>query len=317
MSRPIYEDPTLDGAADPVVIHRRGTTEWWMFYTNRRAAHAGPGVEWVHGSPIGIAVSTDGGASWHFRGNVAGLDDPADPGLNTHWAPEIVWERGAYHMFLSYITGTPDRWPGFPRHIVHFTSPDLETWTRRGIVPLASDYVIDAAVALCPDGLYRLWYKDEAHGSGTGVATSPDLYSWTDAGVAIPGKPDGISHEGPNVFELGGHWWMIVDEWRGQAVFRSSDAVSWQRQGLILDAPGADPGDRQIGRHADVVVQDGWAALFYFTHPNTGTDHTADLDTPHARRSTIHWARVTVVDGELRCDRDVDGLALALPPDAR
>ncbi len=317
MSRPIYEDPTLDGAADPVVIHRRGTTEWWMFYTNRRAAHAGPGVEWVHGSPIGIAVSTDGGASWHFRGNVAGLDDPADPGLNTHWAPEIVWERGAYHMFLSYITGTPDRWPGFPRHIVHFTSPDLETWTRRGIVPLASDYVIDAAVALCPDGLYRLWYKDEAHGSGTGVATSPDLSVWTPAGVAIPGKPDGIPHEGPNVFELGGHWWMIVDEWRGQAVFRSSDAVSWQRQGLILDVPGADPGDRQIGRHADVVEQDGWAALFYFTHPNTGTDHTADLDTPHARRSTIHWARLTVVDGELRCDRNVDGLALALPPDAR
>jgi hypothetical protein len=65
------------------------------------------------------------------------------------------------------------------------------------------------------------------------------------------------------------------------------------------------------------VVQDGWAALFYFTHPNTGTDHTADLDTPLARRSTIHWARLTVVDGELRCDRNVDGLALALPPDAR
>ncbi len=313
MSRPIYEDPTLDGAADPVVINRRGTAEWWMFYTNRRAAHAGPGVEWVHGSPIGIAVSTDAGASWHFRGNVAGLDDPADPGLNTHWAPEIVWGRGEYHMYLSYITGTPDRWPGFPRHIVHFTSPDLEAWTRVGVVSLASDYVIDAAVALCPDGLYRLWYKDEAHGSGTGVFTSTDLYSWTPAGTAIPGKPDGIPHEGPNVFELGGFWWMIVDEWRGQAVFRSPDAVTWQRQGLILDEPGNDQGDLQIGRHADVVVQDGWAALFYFTHPNTGTDHTADLDTPLARRSTIHWARLTVADGVLLSERNVDGLTLAVP----
>jgi len=179
-------------------------------------------------------------------------------------------------------------------------------------VPLASDYVIDAAVALCPDGLYRLWYKDEAHGSCSGVATSPDLYQWSDAGVAIPGKPDGISHEGPNVFALGGFWWMIVDEWRGQAVFRSTDAVHWERQGLILDTPGADPADRQIGRHADVVVQDDLAALFYFTHPNTGTDHTADLDTASARRSVVHWARLTVVDGELKCERDVDGLKLAV-----
>jgi hypothetical protein len=125
MSRPIYADPILDGAADPTIIHRRGTDELWMFYTVRRAAHEGPGVEWVHGSPIGVAVSTDGGATWAYRGTVAGLDDPADPGLNTHWAPEVIWGEGEYHMYLSYITGTPDRWPGFPRRIVHFVSLDL------------------------------------------------------------------------------------------------------------------------------------------------------------------------------------------------
>lgn len=311
MSGPIYADPVLDGAADPTLIQRRGTNEWWMFYTVRRAAHDGPGVEWVHGSPIGVAVSADGGASWTYHGTVAGLDDPADPGLNTHWAPEVIWARGEYHMYLSYITGTPDRWPGHPRHIVHFTSPDLTNWTRRSVLPLASDYVIDAAVALCPDGLYRLWYKDEAHGSCTGVATSADLYDWSVDGIAIPGEPDGNAHEGPNVFEFGGFWWMIVDEWRGQAVFRSSDAVDWTRQGLILGEPGHDPLDVQIGRHADVVVQDGWAALIYFTHPNTTADHTADMSTVANRRTTVHWARLTVDNGQLVCDRNVEGLRLA------
>ena len=63
MSAPIYADPVLDGAADPTVIRKRGTDEWWMFYTVRRANHDGPGVQWVHGSPIGVAISTDCGAS--------------------------------------------------------------------------------------------------------------------------------------------------------------------------------------------------------------------------------------------------------------
>ncbi len=69
--------------------------------------------------------------------------------------------------------------------------------------------------------------------------------------------------------------------------------------------PGRDPGDQQVARHADVVVQDGWAALFYFTHPNTDTDHTADMTT--APRSVVHWARLAVVDKEAevraRCGR--------------
>ena len=307
LSAPIYVDPVFDGAADPAIIRREGTDEWWMFYTNRRAHHEGPGVQWVHGSPIGIAVSSDGGASWHYRGTVEGLDDPDDAGLNTHWAPEVIRAEGAYHMYLSYITGTPDRWPGHPRHIVHFVSDDLLAWRRIGPLALSSDYVIDAAVAKCPDGLYRLWYKDEGNDSSTGVATSTNLYDWTVEGVAIPATP---GHEGPNVFELGGWIWMVVDEWRGLGVFRSSDAIHWQRQGLILDLPGADALDKQIGRHADVVPQGDWAAIVYHTHPHWSAPHTAQAFGQSERRSTIHYARLTVVDGRLVCDRDVGGLAL-------
>jgi sucrose-6-phosphate hydrolase SacC (GH32 family) len=304
MSVPIFVDPIHDGAADPAVIWNAGRGEWWMFYTNRRAGLEGAGVGWIHGSAIGIATSPDG-LEWAYRGTAKGLDDPADSGLNTHWAPEVIFAAGQYHMFLTYIAGAPDRFEGTPRTIVHLSGPDLETWTRHGALGLSSGNVIDAAVALCPDGLYRLWYKDEADGSSTWAASSPDLSDWRVEGKVIPGKPDGFPHEGPNVFQLGGWWWLIVDEWRGQAVFRSTDAKSWQRQGLILDAPGRDPADRSFARHADVVPQGDWAALFYFTHPEWDEAARTEPLTTSERRTTIHVARLGVINGVLVAERDV------------
>ena len=235
MSAPIYADPIQDGAADPTVIWNRERGEWWMFYTNRRARHPDPtNNAWIHGSPIGVAMSPDG-VNWTYRDTVVGLDDPADPGLNTHWAPEVIFGEGEYHMYLAYIRGAPNNWTEpHERNIVHFTSPDLVGWTRRKVLKLSSAFVIDACVYRCPDGLYRLWYKDEADGSSTWVASSANLFDWTVEGKVLPGKPDGLPHEGPNVFELGGWHWLIVDEWHGQGVFRSKDAKSWERQGIIL-----------------------------------------------------------------------------------
>jgi hypothetical protein len=186
------------------------------------------------------------------------------------------------------------------------------SWTRHGFLELSSRFVIDACVANCPDGRYRLWYKDEADGASTLVVSSPDLYSWTDEGVAIPGKPTGQPHEGPNVFVLGGVYWMIVDEWRGQAVFRSTDARTWTRQGLILDAPGDDPMDRRFARHADVVVTgETTAALYYFTHPQWDEQNKPDPLTAEERRTVIHVARVWVEDGTLMATRDTGPISLA------
>jgi hypothetical protein len=307
MSAPIYRDPIADGAADPTVVRKAGTGEWWMFYTNRQPASDGPKFTWIHGSPIGVAVSTDDGASWVYRGTVARLDAPADLGQrNTHWAPEVIFAEGQYHMFLSYLTGVPHDWPGFDRTIVHFTSPDLENWTRVGPLTLSSSRVIDACVFHCPDGLWRLWYKDEAKGSGTWAASSPDLFDWTVEGQVLPGNPDGPPHEGPNVFELGGWYWLIVDEWHGQAVYRSTDTRNWERQGLIGGEPGVDPVDRRYVRHADVEVVGDHAALYYFTHPEW--DERSQAEGPPdvaARRTAIHHARLTVSDGKLVCERNI------------
>ncbi|HEV7948235.1 MAG TPA: hypothetical protein VGP24_00585 [Glaciihabitans sp.] len=297
MSASLFRDPLWDGATDPTVIRREATAdyaaEWWMFYTQRRALLEAEGVEWVHGSRIGVAVSTDGGASWQYRGVVEGLDDQSG---NTHWAPEVVRLDGRYHLFLTWIAGAPSRWEGHPRRIIQFVSDDLEKWDRVGELELSSDLVIDAAVARTADGLLRLWYKDEADDSTTYSAVSETGEMWRVEGKVIGGRP----HEGPNVFELAGWFWMIVDEWRGQGVYRSVDGCEWVRQGvddgLILNRPGVAEDDQQVGRHADVVVDPdtGAAWVFYFTHPNWDGVELDRVSGEAERRSVIQVARLEV-----------------------
>ena len=76
--KPLFRDPVYDGAADPVVIWNPQKQAWWMFYTNRRANIPGlSGVAWVHGTRIGIAESTDGGAKWSYAGTITPQDKDA------------------------------------------------------------------------------------------------------------------------------------------------------------------------------------------------------------------------------------------------
>ena len=333
---PLFRCPVFDGAADPTVIHRRGTGEWWMFYTARRATLPTDGVDWITGTRIGIAVSSDAGASWQYRGVVEGLDPEDSPGLNTHWAPEVVWHNGKYHMFLTWGAGAPSTWAEQTRRrLVHFTSADLEQWEFGGRVEVGSENVIDAAFAVVADGRARLWFKDEVDGSTTWSAVweEPARREETGGGcgstaVGRPGRPGteghwraegqvvGLpAHEGPNVFRLGGWYWMVADEWRGQAVHRSADGLAWTRQeannGLILDAPGAGVDDATYGRHADVVTQGDHAYIFYFTHPEwQDTEMANGLEDParavREQRTSIHAARVHVEEDVLVCLRDLD-----------
>ncbi|MFD0692666.1 family 43 glycosylhydrolase [Paenibacillus sp. GCM10027628] len=296
MKSPLFRDPIYDGAADPVVIWNRQTKEWWMIYTNRRATAQGTGVAWVHGTDLGVAVSRDGGKEWVYRGVLQGLD--FEWGRNTFWAPEIIWHDGLYHMYVSYIQGVPDHW-GHPRDMLHYTSPNLLEWYFVSKLGLSSGNVIDACVYPLPDGRFRMWYKDEGHHSHMYAADSSDLYHWEVTGPVITER----SQEGPNVFRLGGYYWMIVDEWHGQGVYRSNDLETWERNGLILDQPGKRQDDGTIGLHADVVVLGEEGYIFYFTHPGRGNGHNEDSGY-ETRRSSIQVAKLEVVDGVLICDRD-------------
>lgn len=309
---PLFRDPIYDGAADPVIVWNREEAAWWILYTNRRANVPCRGVAWVHGTDIGIASSTDGGRYWTYRGVVQGL--PLEPGHNSFWAPEIFRHGDRYHMYVSYVPGIPHTWHG-PRHIHHYTSPDLWTWDYQSCLALSSDKVIDACVHRLPNGRWRMWYKDEAHQSHTYAADSDDLYHWQVVGPALTD----FAHEGPNVFFWQGAYWMVVDAWRGQGVYRSADAAQWTYQGTILDAPGTRPDDSDMARHGDVLVQDDAAYFFYFTHPGRSRNPApADPETHdyEYKRSSLQVAKFELDEiGRLFCRRDEPFGFFLSPPD--
>jgi hypothetical protein len=308
--KPLFRDPVLDGAADPTVVYHAEDQKWYMFYTVRRANVAGLSrIEWVHGTPIGIATSADGGVTWKYAGNakINYKDAVADA---TWWAPAVVVDKGVYHMFLVYVPGIFDDW-GHPRDIIHLTSTDMVNWDYVATLPLEHHKDIDPGVLHLPDGTWRLWYKDEADGSSTHYADSPDLEHWTDHGK-VPGLSD-TGGEAPVAMHWKGHYWFFRDIGRGLAMYRSDDALSWTRVGTLLDQPGTGPDDNAVGKHPDLIISGDRAYMFYFTHPGTAVSHADGMD---RRRTSIQLVELGYdpVKNVLTADRDKPTMVDLQPP---
>jgi hypothetical protein len=303
-AKPLFRDPVYDGAADPTIIYHPADRKWYMFYTVRRANVPGlNGVGWVHGTPIGIATSADGGATWQYLGQ-AKIDYKTAAADATWWAPAVVVHQGLYHMFLSYVPGTfSDGW-NHPRDIIHLTSSDLINWSYVSTLPLSSHKVIDAGVLHLPDGTWRLWYKDEANGSSTHYADSKDLDHWTD-GARVPGLSD-AGGEAPLAFHWKGQYWFLRDITggaHGLGLYRSADAMEWRRVGTLLQPPGTGTDDKVVGHHPDVIISNDRAYLFYFTHPGQAPSHPDGAD---SRRSSIQVVELKydAANQVLTADRD-------------
>ena len=310
-AKPLYRDPVMDGASDPTILWNPADRKWYMFYTSRRANVAGlpGGVAWVHGTPIGIATSDDGGATWKYLrdANIIYPDAVAD---KTYWAPAVVEHNGRFHMYLVYVPGSFDNW-NHPRYILHLTSRDLINWQYESTLPLAHPKVIDAGVLHLPDGTWRLWYKDEATGSSCDYADSPDLYHWTDHG-RVPGLSD-RGGEAPVAFHWQGHYWLFRDIGNGLALYRSEDALDWARVGTLLNRPGAGPDDTGVGHHPDVILSGDRAYLFYFVQPGTSATPGGP---PDGRRSSLQVVELQydAAQNTLTADRDHPTLIHLQPP---
>jgi hypothetical protein len=307
--KPLFRDPIHDGAADPVVVYNRERASWFMFYTNRRANVEGlSGVTWVHGTEIGIAESTDGGASWSYVGTA---NIPIGGDEYSYWAPDVLEHDGTYHMYLTYVPGIFENW-SHPRTIYHLTSRNLLDWEVESELELANRKVIDAHVMPLPGGGWRMWYNNEVDGKSIWYADSPDLYEWTDRGLAMGDRRG----EGPVVFTWRGTTWMIVDVWEGVAVFHSDDLETWHRQETdLLGEPGTGLDDQVIGRHPGVAVVGDRAFLFYFTHP--GHHMAARGGSGYAaRRSSIQVVELHEEDGVLTADRNAPTYIDLESPDA-
>lgn len=305
---PLFRDPIHDGAADPMITYNPAEKAWYMFYTNRRANVDTQGTNWVHGTDIGVAMSINNGMTW---GYVGALDLEFERGRNTFWAPHVVYDKGLYHLFVTYIRGVNDSWSGVGK-IAHYVSTNLWDWDFKGLIPLADeDPLLDATVFRKPDGKWGMWYKNSRHGF-TVQAVSDDLYNWTN----VPGITIGdVPHEAPFVFRYKDYYWMLIDQWNGFGVYRSNDAEKWEKQSVILGKKGIRKEDNVRGSHPAVVVTGDKAYVFYFTHPGWEkeggwADESDKLDEagilPHIyKRSSIQVAELKVDDkGIMTCDRD-------------
>jgi hypothetical protein len=300
--KPLFDDPIYHGAADPVIIYNKKKKSWWMFYTNRRASINDSTVQWVHGTRIGIAESKDGSV-WKYK-DTANINYRPDSGY-THWAPDVIEHNGTYHMYLTYVPGTFTNW-SHPRVIVHLTSIDLMNWNYQSTLKLINEKVIDASVYKVNDSLWRMWYNNEKDGKSIWYADSKDLYNWQDKGKAIAARG-----EGPKTFFCSagstgkGKYFMIVDAWKGMEIYSSDDLLTWKKQpNRILENPGKGFDDQAMGGHCDVVVNNGKAYVFYFTHPGRRKDKPAVKGSFDDKRSVIQVAELKYVNGEIVCDRD-------------
>jgi hypothetical protein len=136
-AHPLYRDPPFDAPTDPVLCFNAEQTKWFMYYTACRAAATNaPGVTWIYGSNIGMAESSDGGATWTHRGTAdISYGKDKHPNDYTYWAPEVIWVAGTYHMFLTFVPGIFTNW-NYPREIVHLTSTNGVKWDAPGPVDL-------------------------------------------------------------------------------------------------------------------------------------------------------------------------------------
>ena len=302
--KPLYRDPVYDGAADPVIVWNPLEKKWWMFYTNRRATETQlPGVSWVFKTPIGIAESEDG-VHWDYvgMGNFPKLPDEVGGKDATLWAPDVVrGDDGIWHMYLSIQAGVATGWGRVPGYIAHFTSYNLRDWKydRKFDLPVGS---YDADVFRMADGTWRLYYKDPTnHASTFYYMESRDLWKWTD-----PVKVMSTKGEGPILFNWKGSYWMILCDGQGFKTFRSDDMEAWTQQPggpLMPHGTGTGLDDVTTARHGDVVISNGRAYLYYFTHPGRYGEGK-DKDGFDQRRSSIQVVELKLRDGWLVADRN-------------
>jgi hypothetical protein len=84
-------------------------------------------------------------------------------------------------------------------------------------------------------------------------------------------------------------------------------AAAWTRKATLLKEPGVRPDDAALGQHADVLVHDGRAFIFYFTHPGRKPGEKKEFGgtEPYEwKRTSLQVAELEMEGGEPVCDRN-------------
>ncbi len=177
--------------------------------------------------------------------------------------------------------------------IGHATSSDLRTWRHHGVVLRAGAAdAFDAtatwtgSVVRGPDGLWRMFYtgsrflspESVANVETIGLATSPDLFSWSKAPAAVLAAD-------PRWYETLGTSSWPEEAWRDPWVFRDPARETWHMLVTARANHGSDFGRGVVG-HAISNDLATWRALPPISAPQSGFAH---LEVPQMLELEGRW----------------------------
>lgn len=204
--------------------------------------------------------------------------------LDAYWVWDfwLADDGERYHMFFLHAPkalGDPDL-----RHrnarIGHATSTDLRTWTSHGQIfePGPKGAFDDTAnwtgcTIRDDNGLWWLFYTGSrflsadsfANIETVGVATSPDLFTWTK-------QPGPVSVADPALYEVLGSSSWPEEAWRDPWVFRIPGDKNWHMLITARDRAG-DEFDRGVIGHAISSDLVSWQAQPPLSVPGSGFAH--------------------------------------------
>lgn len=233
----------------------------------------------------------------------------------TTWTGSVLQDdAGLWHLFY---TGTSREGAGMHQRIGHATSTDMHSWQRVGnglaLDISGPDYeeytpghwhdraMRDPWVIRNPNGEGWLMYftarvpgiKEPNAGGSIGLATSPDLYTWTIQPPVYAGGMFG-QMEVPQVFERDGQWYCMfctsAEHWsEAYKRFNRQSPVTGSHY-LIADNPlgpwsvapgpfleGADPCRRYSGK---IIAADDGLKVMGFIHTTPDAAFVGEVSDP-------------------------------------
>ena len=217
-------------------------------------------------------ILSSSGISYATNGD-NGIHDPSN----------IIKHEGVYHVFG---TGHGDPANGVPvQTMVHKTSTDLinwktvqPVWSTNQIPDWVYNYVPNfggifwAPEVIFMNGKYHLYYSVSMgdRESAIGVATSTDLYNWTDQGMVIySDKASTYGSIDPAIFaDADGQYWMAFgSHLRGIWLTQIDPATGKRPENAVLKNVAGSGGSWSEHEAAYVILHDGYYYLFF----NVGT----------------------------------------------
>jgi hypothetical protein len=274
---------------------------------------------------IGVATSTDGETWTEYAGNpvlTIDYDRTTIDGIHVHMPTVVQSADQTFHMFYAcYQNDVGNR-------LCHATSPDGFGWTPEGMaVDLGAEGAFDEGSLRMPDaliagdGTWQMLYNGtdpEQHYGPTGLATSPDGWTWTKAGAITVDETrlqGGGMYAGPYGVE---QWWNCDDVFchsRGDGV----DWATWtDTDGVVLEKGWQPWSDGYIQSPSPWLIDTTWHIWFNAYTYNETAWGPAHERIAHARSQGTPgaWAELHAEWDGAVLSFVVDGATLSTPMDA-